>query len=198
MTKKINPGKLKKGDIILTGVDKFKDSWPIKLGNIFHGRWNAIKWTHVAMSIGGFDIVESMPDPGVTIRNIQTEYIDKTIDILVLRCKALGQKQIDEVADYCVSKQKASSRYDKGALSYFVLHFLFPTTLGRLIDTNIIWHTFFEKHINDEDSYFCSELIAEGFREVGFNFKKSLKPWQIMPVDFYNLKFFDTIDDVWS
>lgn len=197
MTKKIDPDKLKKGDVVLTGIDDFRDSWPIKLGNIFRGRLDAIKWTHAAMGLGGFDIVESIPDPGVTIRNIQTIYIDKAVDILVLRCKVLNQELMEEVADYCVSKQKASSRYDKYALSYFMLHFIFPTTLGRLLDTNILWNIFFEKYINNDDSYFCSELLAEGFRKVGFDFMKGRKPWQVMPVDFYNLRLFDKINDIW-
>jgi len=74
MIKKIDPNKLKKGDVILTGMDYFRESWPIKLGNILRGRLNSIKWTHAAMSLGGLDIIESIPDPGVTIRNIQRSH----------------------------------------------------------------------------------------------------------------------------
>ena len=124
MAKKINPHKLKKGDVVLTGVDAFKEALPIKIGNIFRGRLGSIKWTHAAMSLGNSLIVESIPDPGVNIRNIQDTYIDNGIDILVLRCKMLTQKQAEDAANFCVSKISEKSRYDPRALSYFVLHFI--------------------------------------------------------------------------
>ena len=86
MSEKVNPEKLKKGDVILTGLDYLHESWPIKLGNLFHGRGGAIKWTHAAISLGNFDIIESVPDRGVTLENVQTRYVDNKIDILALRC----------------------------------------------------------------------------------------------------------------
>jgi len=198
MNKKIHPAKIKKGDIVLTGVDSFRDSWPIKIGNILHGRLDAIKWTHAAMSLGGLEIVESIPNPGVIIRNIQNTYIDQGIDVLVLRCKSLLPERLGEAADYCVSKIKESSKYDPKALIYFVLHFINPWGIGRLIDRAVIWNKFFDTYINEEDSYFCSELIAEAFQEVGLEHMKKRKPWQVMPVDFYDTKVFDRIDDVWA
>lgn len=197
MIRQIDPTKIIKGDVILTGVDAFKESLPIKFGNILRFRWKSIKWTHAAVSIGGLDIIESIPDPGVTKQNLQSKYIDSGIDILVLRCKIINQKAREAAADYCVSKIKESSKYDPRALSYFMLHFMLPTTLGNLVDFNPIGRSIFEKFINDEDAYFCSELVAEALRFAGAQFMKQLKPWQIMPVDFYDLKLFNKIDDIW-
>ena len=198
MSKKIDPAKMNKGDVVLTGMASFMDSWPIKIGNILHGRFDAIKWTHAAMSLGGLEIIESIPDPGVTIRNIQNTYIDRGIDILVLRCKSLLPERLREAADYCVSKIKESSKYDPRALTYFIFHCINPWGIGWLIDRAGIWNDFFDKYINKEDSYFCSELIAEAFQEVGLPHMKKRKPWQVMPVDFYNTKLFDKIDDIWA
>jgi len=48
------------------------------------------------------------------------------------------------------------------------------------------------------ESIFCSELIAEAFQVVGLPHMKKRKPRQVMPVDFYNTKLFDKIDDIWA
>lgn len=200
MSKKIDPSKLKKGDVILTGVDDVNQSTPIKVGNLLRGRLNAIKWTHAAMSLGEFEIIESIPDPGIVVRNIQTAYIDKDEDILVLRSKDLTKKQKEEVSEYCISKLKDNGPYDNRALWYFPLYFINPCGLGRLIDSNFFWRIAFDRFINEKNAYFCSELLAEAFQNAGanFDFLKNRRPWQIMPVDFYNLKLFDQIVDIWA
>ncbi len=198
MAQKINPDKIKKGDVVLTASNDLRGTWPIKLANLFHGRGPDIRWTHAAMSLGGLDIVESVLDPGVVLENVQTKYVDNERDILVLRCKVLAPEKIEKVANYCKDKFHEGSTYDMRALSYFALRIGNPLGLGTLVDTTPLGRWLFEKHINNKDAYFCSELIAEAFQANGLSIRRHRHPWQVMPIDFYNLSLFDEIKDIWQ
>lgn len=198
MAPQIKPDKIKKGDVILTASDDLRGTWPIKFANFFHGRGRHMKWTHAAMSLGGLDIVEAVLDPGVILENVQTKYVDKARDILVLRCKVLTSEKIEKVADHCKDKFHEGSTYDLWALSYFALRMGNPLGIGTFIDTMPLGRWLFEKHINNKNAYFCSELIAEAFQVNGLSIRKHRHPWQVMPIDLYNLSLFDKIKDIWQ
>jgi len=171
---------LKQGDVILTSGTNIG----IKIGNFLRGRLDALKWTHAALSLGNDQIVEAV-ETGIRITSLHKQYTEKNIPYTILRCKTLNDSQLAEVAKYC--KKRSSQPYDKKALNYFVLNGLFPTLLGPLLSLPIV-----EKNLNVRDSYFCSELIAEGFITQNF-FVLKTDPWKIMPADFLNKKLFNII-----
>ena len=109
----------------------------------------------------------------------------------------LSAEKMEKVADYCIDKAKKGCKYDTYALSYFALRMGNPLGIGSMVDNTPMGRILFEKHINDKDAYFCSELIAEAFQENGLLIRKNRHPWQVMPIDFYNLALFDKIDDIW-
>jgi len=172
---------IKAGDVILTaGTNPF-----IKLGNVLRGRCDGIKWTHAAISLGEKALVESVQEEGIRLSDLDKEYTQKGVDFVVLRCRCLSDSDRAAVANYC--SEKKGEPYDWRALSYFVFNGLFPTLLGP-----ILCFSFVEKLLNVENSYFCSELVSEGYMTENIRVADT-DPYKIMPVDFLNTKLFDII-----
>ena len=171
---------IQKGDVILTSGKNCL----IKIGNFLLGRWNALEWTHVGISLGGTQIVEALPD-GICVNDLDDCYAKKDEEFLVLRHKGLSISESERIADFC--KDMKGDKYDSRALWYFFLSAVFPTSFGLLLNNR-----FAEWILNVKNAYFCSELAASGFLSVGVSIAKR-EPWQTMPADFFNLKEFDLI-----
>ena len=78
----LNPDTLKIGYVILVATRKPA----IQAFQRKAGYGDSSKWTHVAGSIGGYDTVEAAVPKSRAI-NLQKEYVDRGIEIKVLRRK---------------------------------------------------------------------------------------------------------------
>lgn len=76
----IDPNKLRIGYVILAATHKSA----IQAVQRRAGYGESAKWTHVAGSIGGYDTVEAAV-PRSRVVNLQKEYVDKGIEIKVMR-----------------------------------------------------------------------------------------------------------------
>ena len=85
--KQIDPEKIKVGDIILVASGTKPT---IKIQKKY-GYGESSKWTHVAGSIGGYDLVEGQVPKSRTC-DLQKHYVEKGIEIRVLR-KNIGKKK---------------------------------------------------------------------------------------------------------
>ncbi len=180
MQAQIDYQKIQKGDVILTSGKNCL----IKIGNFLLGHWDALKWTHVGISLGGTQIVEALPG-GICVNDLNDCYTKKDEEFLVLRHKEISASEREKIADFC--KNTKGDKYDGRALWYFFLSAVFPTSFGLLLNNR-----FAEWILNVKEAYFCSELAASGFLSVGVPIIKR-KPWQTMPADFFDLKKFDLI-----
>ena len=175
--------RIKIGDVVLTTGQGY-ESVPIKMCNVLNGKCKALQWTHVGISLGQLQLVEAIRS-GTRICDFKKEYYDKGIRFLILRHKEMSHSRREKAALYC--KDREGDAYDYRALSYFVLHGLFPVALGSLLSLPAA-----EEFFNVKNCYFCSELVAEGFLSQGVVIADR-KPWQTMPVDFLDLKLFDIV-----
>jgi len=171
----IDPNKIKIGDVILVaGGTKAIINTQKKLG---YGK--SSKWTHVAGSIGGYDLVEGWI-PQSVVSNLQKKYVDRGIEIKVMRRKFEKDYERIKVALWWATMNNIP--YDYIQLLRFPIiakGFLF---LGNLL--------------NSKKRLICSELITNGFYKQGYNlFNKPVE--DIVPADFDNPTLFNTIDDIW-
>ena len=88
---KIDPEKIKIGDVILVAGGTRAT---IKIQQKY-GYGESSKWTHVAGSIGGYDLVEGQV-PKSRSCDLQKDYVNKGIEVRVLR-KKYWEKKKDRV-----------------------------------------------------------------------------------------------------
>jgi len=174
----LNPNSLKIGYIILINTRKPA----IKTLQEKAGYGDSSKWTHVAGSLGGLDIVEANI-PRSRVINLQKEYIDKGYEIKVMRRKGQPEQKRYKVALWWATMNN---------LPYDVLQFFwFPLSM---ISTKITMalHNLFSSHRR----FLCSELIATGFyKENDYLFGKPAE--NVLPADFDNLELFEEVRDIW-
>ncbi len=175
----IDPDKLKIGYIILVASPKSA----VRGVQRGAGYGESSKWTHVAGSIGGYDAVEAAA-PRSRVGNIQKDYVDKGIEIKVMR--RIGQ---DEHKRYKVALWWATMNN----LPYDTLQFFwFPLSIicGKI---GLILHRLFSSN----KRFICSELIAAGFYKEGdYLFGKPQQ--DVLPADFDNSDLFEEVKDIWS
>ena len=174
----INPDSLKIGYIILVATRK-----PAILAiQRKAGYGDSSKWTHVAGNIGGYDAVEAAV-PKSRVVNLQKEYVDRGIEIKVMR-----RKNQDEHKRYKVALWWATMNN----LPYDTLQFFwFPLSIicGKI---GLILHSLFSSN----KRFICSELIAAGFYKEGdYLFGKPQQ--NVLPADFDNSALFEEIKDIW-
>lgn len=184
--------KIKPGDVILTwgeGIGLF--SLPIKIGNYFKKGPKGYAdrgWTHAAVYIGKGEIIEAFPK-GIEKRDFKEAYLNGHFGLKILRHKNAREEDIKRAIDFY--KKEPGSKYDPKALTYFLLANLVPTRLDFLLDDKYLG-----KWLNVQDSYFCSELVSEGFRVANiYCFEK--EPYKIMPIQFDNELLFDIVDQIY-
>lgn len=171
------------GDIILTshlGVS------PIKVANFCKDGYKKRIWTHSALYLGNGQVVEAFPE-GIQKRNLKEAYLDKREHGLkILRRKELSQEKTAAIMQFCSGA--TGGRYDKLAtFVYFPLANLLPPSLSFLLTPGYLGNL-----LDAKGSYFCSELISEGFKRAdAYCFER--EPFQVMPVDFDNPLLFDEI-----
>ncbi len=178
----IDPNKIKIGDIILVaGGTRATINVQKKLG---YGK--SSKWTHVAGSIGGYDLVEGWI-PQSVVSNLQKKYVDRGIEIKVMRRKFESDYERIKVALWWATMNNVP--YDYLQLLRFPILADVAGLLGRLL-------LFIRNILNSKKRLICSELITDGFYKQGYNlFNRPIE--DIVPADFDNPTLFNTIDDIW-
>lgn len=170
------------GDVILTSRLGFNI---IKIGNFCKSGYRKRVWTHAALYLGDGDIVEAFPG-GVVRRKLKDAYLSgEKVGLRILRRKYLTPDTAQHVVNFCA--QAKGDPYDKRALIFFPLANLLPPSLSFLLTPGYLgsW-------LNQKKSYFCSELIGQGFRSVdAYCFER--EPFQVMPADFANDLLFDEV-----
>ncbi|MFH1309765.1 MAG: hypothetical protein ABIH85_03685 [Candidatus Omnitrophota bacterium] len=178
--RKIDPNKIKIGDVVLMATGTMAT---IKIQQKY-GYGKSSKWTHVAGSIGGYDLVEGQVPKSRTC-SLQENYVDKGIEVRVLRKKSWDNYEKDRVKVALWWATMNNTPYDFPQL----MNFLVGLRFGIYLET----HNLFNSH----KKLICSELIVEGFFKQGYNlFNKPA--WNVLPADYDNIKIFDIVNDIWE
>lgn len=181
--------KMHPGDIIITSQNgpKMISSFPIRIGNLFRRGYAKRIWTHTALYVGAGEIIEAQPS-GIAKKSFVETYFNKNdYNFVIMRHKSISAEEINTLVEFC--SRQSGSKYDFKALAYFVLVLITPPTLSFLLESKML-----NKCLNTSDSYFCSELIADGFLHANcYGFDRP--PHQVMPVDFNNEYGFNIVEE---
>ena len=177
--KTINPNKIWVGDVILVATNtKVTIETQQKLG---YG--DSSKWTHVAGSIGGYDLVEGQI-PKSRVCSLQKDYVEAGFEIKVMRRNYETDGDRIKVALWWATMNNIP--YDIPQLAWFP----FAAFFGKsLLSMNNIF--------NSKKRLICSELIANGFYKLGYNLFNCRSAADILPADFDNNTLFNEITDIW-
>lgn len=176
--KLIDPNKIRIGDVILvaSGTKSTIDVQQ-KLG---YGE--SSKWTHVAGSIGGYDLVEGQI-PKSRLCDLQKDYVDKGREIRVVRKSYADDNDRVKVALWWATMNNIP--YDYLQLLWFPI----AAKLGKFL-------LYVRNKFNSKKRLICSELIANGFYKEGYNLFNKLAE-NAVPADYDNRALFSVIDDIW-
>lgn len=148
------------------------------------GYGESSKWTHVAGSIGGYDLVEGQI-PKSRVCSLQKDYVEKGIEIRLLRKRGYVEKY-DRVKVALWWATMNNIPYDYLQLLWFPI----AVKLGKIL-------LFCNNIFNSKKRLICSELIADGFYKQGYNlFNRPVS--DIIPADYDNPELFDIITDIWQ
>jgi hypothetical protein len=176
----IDPSKVRIGDVILcaTGTQATIATQK-KLG---YG--DSSRWTHVAGSIGGEDLVEGQT-PRARVCSLQKDYLDKGIEIRVMRFKN-WTTDADRIKTALWWATMNGTPYDPLQLVWFPVAAWVANGLLKV-----------KNCLSSRKWLICSEFIDAGFKKTGYNlFNRPSE--NIVPADFDNTVLFDVIDDIWT
>lgn len=178
--------KLLPGDVLVVR-DKIISSLPIvliRLANFSKLGYDKRLWNHCAIYIGNNEIIEAFPK-GVERNKLAESYLNNKFEIVAIRKKSASKENLLKAIEYCT--QHVGKKYDYGAVVYFLLLKLLPSSLDFVLNSKTV-----DKCLNKKDAFFCSELVADGLLKANeYTFDRD--PDKIMPVDFYNDLCFDTV-----
>lgn len=181
--------KMRPGDVVITSQNgpKMIGSFPIRIGNLFRRGYAKRIWTHTALYVGNGEIIEAQPS-GIAKKSFIETYFNKNdFDFVVMRHKSISAEEVSRLVEFC--SRQSGSKYDFKALTYFILVLITPPTLSFLLESKML-----NKCLNTSDSYFCSELIADGFLYANcYSFDRP--PHHVMPVDFNNEYGFNKVEE---
>ena len=178
MVKVIDPNKIRVGDVILVASGtKVTIETQQKLG---YGE--SSKWTHVAGSIGGYDLVEGQI-PKSRVCSLQKDYVERGLEIKVMRKTYESDGDRIKVALWWATMNNIP--YDYLQLLWFPL----AGWLGKAL-------LYMKNIFANKRRLICSELITNGFYKQGYNLF-SRPSADILPADFDNATLFSAIDDIW-
>ena len=178
MAKVIDPNKIRVGDVILVASGtKVTIETQQKLG---YGE--SSKWTHVAGSIGGYDLVEGQI-PKSRVCSLQKDYVERGLEIKVMRKTYESDGDRIKVALWWATMNNIP--YDYLQLLWFPL----AGWLGKAL-------LYMKNIFANKRRLICSELITNGFYKQGYNLF-SRPSADILPADFDNATLFSAIDDIW-
>lgn len=176
--KTVDPEKVRIGDIILVASRNRITEWVQKR----LGFGDRSKWTHVAGSLGGLDLIEGKP-PRSRVANLQDDYASRGFEIKVLRKQ--WERDRDRIKVTLWWATMNNLRYDFLQLTWFGL----ASFLGELL-------LLARNRFNSRGRKICSELIADGFYKEGYNlFNRRAE--NILPADYDDPALFQEVQDVW-
>jgi len=177
--KRIDPEKIHIGDVVLveTGT-RITEYVQRKLG--FGER---SKWTHVAGSLGGTDLVEGQV-PRARVANLQEHYVKKGFEVKVLRKRA-WERDRDRVKVSLWWATMNNLRYDFIQLIWFGI----ASQVSELLLLR-------RNKFNSKGKKICSELIADGFYKEGYNIFNR-RADNILPADYDDPGVFVEVSDIW-
>ena len=166
---------LKKGDIILTGKQTTKYSWPIQVSNIITRKPKHRFWTHAALYAGNGKLWEAQMQ-GIREYDIN-EYIKNGFIIRAFRHKYLNDETVfSDAIKFCYDRK--GWEYGKRGLVFYIFSTFIPMCFNFI---------FANKHIDAlcdlDKAFFCSELIVEAFEDSGHPLF-CYDGWRIKPTDF--------------
>ena len=175
----INPEKIRIGDLILVATrNQVTEEVQKRLG--FGER---SRWTHVAGSLGGLDLIEGQV-PRSRVAQLQKDYVEPGFEIKVLRKRAWEQDR-DRVKVTLWWATMNNLRYDFLQLIWFGL----AATVGEFLLR-------YRNEFNSKGRKICSELIVDGFYKEGYNLF-GLRPENILPAHFDDPSLFSEAQDIW-
>lgn len=175
----INPEKIRVGDLILVATrNRVTEEVQERLG--FGER---SRWTHVAGSLGGLDLIEGQV-PRSRVAQLQKDYVESGFEIKVLRKRAWEQDR-DRIKVALWWATMNNLRYDFLQLVWFGL----AATIGEFLLR-------YRNEFNSKGRKICSELIIDGFYKEGYNLF-GLRPENILPAHFDDPTLFSEAQDIW-
>lgn len=179
MIKTIDPNKIRVGDVILVATKtKVTIETQQKLN---YGE--SSKWTHVAGSIGGYDLVEGQI-PKSRVCSLQKDYVEAGCEIKLMRRTYESESDRIKVALWWATMN--NTPYDILQLAWFSLAAFVGKSLLSM--KNIF---------NSKKRLICSELIADGLYKQGYSLFNCRPAADILPADFDNNTLFNEITDIW-
>lgn len=179
MTKTIDPNKIRVGDVVLVATNtKVTIETQQKLG---YGE--SSKWSHVAGSIGGYDLVEGQI-PKSRVCSLQKDYVEKGFEMKVMRKNYESDGDRIKVSLWWATMNNIP--YDYLQLLWFPI----AGYIGKALLT-------MKNIFNTKKRLICSELITNGFYKQGYNLFNSRPAADILPADFDNSTLFNEITDIW-
>ena len=176
--KTVDPEKVRIGDVVLVASRNHATEWVQKR----LGFGESSKWTHVAGSLGGLDLIEGQV-PRSRVASLQSDYVEKGFEIKVLR--KLWDTDRDRVKVTLWWATMNNLRYDFLQLIWFGM----ACVVGELLLMT-------RNEFNARGRKICSELIADGFYKEGYNLF-SRRAENILPADYDNHELFDEVLDIW-
>ena len=176
--KRIDPNKIWVGDVILVA----SGTKPTIKTQQNLGYGESSKWTHVAGSIGGYDLVEGQV-PKSRVCSLQKDYVEKGIEVRVMRKSYATDGERIKVALWWATMNN---------IPYDYLQLLWFPIAGWIGKSLLFANNIF----NSKKRLICSELIANGFYKQGYNLF-SRPAADILPADYDNPGLFSIITDVY-
>lgn len=176
--RQIDPNKIRIGDIILVASGT---KVTVKVQNML-GYGESSKWTHVAGSIGGYDLIEGQI-PKSRVCDLQKDYVERGIEIRIMRKAFVDDNDRVKIALWWATMNNIP--YDKLQLLWFPL----AAWLGKIL-------LYMRNIFNSRRRLICSELITNGFYKEGYNlFSKPAE--NALPADYDNPNQFSVVQDIW-
>ena len=150
-TKVIDPEKIHVGDIILVATG----TWITRFVQQRLGFGDRSKWTHVAGSLGGYDLIEGQI-PRSRVANLQTDYVAKGFEIKVVR-KSDWKSDQDRIKVALWWATLNNLRYNFFGLAWFGI----ACIVGR-------WLLLLRNKLNSAGKEFCSELLTDGLYKQNY------------------------------
>ena len=175
----VDPNKIHVGDIILVATG----SWITERVQKQLGFGASSRWTHVAGSLGGYDLIEGQI-PRARVAHLQNDYVSKHVEIKVMRRQWENDQDRIKVALWWATMNNL--RYDFFELAWF--------GIACLVGKELL---LFRNKFNNRGREICSELIADGFYKQGYNlFDRPAS--DVLPANFDEPALFQEITDVWQ
>jgi len=179
MGKTIDPSKIRIGDVILVATGtKVTIETQQKLN---YGE--SSKWTHVAGSIGGYDLVEGQI-PKSRVCSLQKDYVEARFEIKVMRRNYESDGDRVKVALWWATMNNIP--YDYLQLLWF--------PIAGFLSKGLLY---VKNKFDSKKRLICSELITNGFYKQGYNLFNCRPAADILPADFNNNTLFNEVTDIW-